>query len=673
MRSLGFVVFAAVSMACGREIPSEPPEVRATGVVDPPSSKPERLSADATITSVAGHTFTAPAGWSVRVVGDATLVAAPEEGSNVVFVDVRAADAVEAVDAAWAAYGRREGLQVAQVESLADKDGWTDVRRFRYQVPPDEKRFLLAEAGRRDDAWQVVLIDMDNAVADKRFAQLVLLFDGRLPSGYVPESFAGKAAHRLDAARIHELTAFLEAARTQLRVPGVSVALVQDGEVVFLGGLGVRELGKPAKVDGDTKFMIASNTKALTTLMLATLVDDKRISWDSPVVRLLPSFKLGDAETTAKVQVKHLVCACTGLPRQDNEWFFEFGGLTPRDVVDGLATAQPTSGFGELYQYSNTLAAAAGFIGGHVAYPKLELGKAYDEAMRSRVFGPLHMRQTTFDQARGQRGNWARAHAPDIDGTLTRVDAVNGAAVPIRPSGAAWSTARDMAAYIQMELAQGRLPNGDRYVSRAALVARQEPQISSGRDATYGMGLEVETKFGVRLVHHGGVWIGYFSDMMWLPEHGVGAVILTNAEPGWAIHDAFKRKLLEVLFDGKPTAEAQVSAAAKGFREGIAARRERLQVPIDSDVAAGLATSYASVALGEVTVHRTDGKLVLDFGEWKTEVASRENADGTVSLVMISPGVSSGPDGAELVVGNDEGKRTLTLRDYQHEYVFLER
>jgi CubicO group peptidase (beta-lactamase class C family) len=135
--------------------------------------------------------------------------------------------------------------------------------------------------------------------------------------------------------------------------------------------------------------MVGSITKALTTLMLARLVDEKRITWDSSATTLLPSFALGDAGTTAKVHVEHLVCACTGLPRRDSEFTFEFGGLTPREIMEVLATMQPTSAFGELYQYSNLLAAAAGFIGGHVAYPKLELGKAYDRAMRSRVIVPL--------------------------------------------------------------------------------------------------------------------------------------------------------------------------------------------------------------------------------------------------------------------------------------------
>jgi hypothetical protein len=140
---------------------------------------------------------------------------------------------------------------------------------------------------------------------------------------------------------------------------------------VFAGGFGVRELGKPAKVDADTKFLIASNTKAMTTLMLAKLVDEKKLTWETPATQLLPSFKLGDADTTRRVLVKHLICACTGLPRQDFEWLLEYKGVTPEGALRTLATMKPTSKFGEMFQYSNLLAGAAGFAGGHVLYPNL--------------------------------------------------------------------------------------------------------------------------------------------------------------------------------------------------------------------------------------------------------------------------------------------------------------
>lgn len=671
MRFLGLALLALPACSPSPEPAPKPPQA---AVTTPRGLEVQRLTADTPTTTAAGHSFTAPAGWSVSVRGRATIVTAPEGDSDMVFVDVLAKNAAMAVEVAWAEYGRTEIPALQRVERFADKDGWTDIRRFRYEVPPSKGRFLVAEASRTKDAWLVVLVDMSNAVAEKRQAELLLMFEGRRPNGYTRESFAGKTANRLDGARVAALTQFVEMAQAQLGVPGVSLGIVQDGEVVFLGGFGVRELGKPAKVDGDTKFMIGSQTKALTTLMLAKLVDERRIEWDSFARTLLPSFALGDAETTAKVQVKHLVCACTGLPRQDYEFSFEFGNVTPQQMMDVLATMQPTSEFGELYQYSNVLAAAAGYVGGHVVYPKLELGEAYDRAMRSRVFVPLQMKDTTLDHGHAQRGNWARPHAPDVDGRVApAVHALNAAVVPIRPAGGAWSTARDILAYVQMELAEGSLPSGDRYINKDTLLARRVPQVASGDEATYGMGLEVRTQYGVTVVHHGGSSWGYHSDMMWLPEHGVGAVILTNGDPGWTIRDAFTRKLLEVLFDGTPQADAEVTTAAAILRERMSATRQRLDLPVDPAVAAGLALTYENAALGELTVARAGEELVFDFGEWSSAVASRKNLDGTTSLVTISPGITPNADGFEFLVGAAAGRRTLTVFDNQHDYVFVER
>ena len=183
------------------------------------------------------------------------------------------------------------------------------------------------------------------------------IFDRLLPKGYARESFAGRKANALDAARIGRARRVHRARPgSLLGVPGVSIGVEQDAKVVFAGGFGVRELGKAEKVDAETLYMIASNTKAMTTLMLGTLVDEKKIGWDTRVTSLLPQFKLGNADTTSKVLVRHLICACTGLPRQDFEWLLEFQGSTPATALAVLGTMQPTSDFGALFQYSNALA-----------------------------------------------------------------------------------------------------------------------------------------------------------------------------------------------------------------------------------------------------------------------------------------------------------------------------
>ena len=630
----------------------------------PSSDRP--LAADSPMTTVQGNPFIAPAGWTVSVKGPATILAAPEGDSWIALIDIDAKDADAAVAAAWAAYKPDMKWPLKVTTQLSDKDGWSKQRAYEYQTSPNEKRGVRAVARFAEGRWTVVILDLSDAVGEKRGAQVTLVFGRLLPKGYVRESFAGKKVNSLNEARLAELGRFVEKGMKELGIPGVAVGIVQNGKVVFAGGYGVKSLGQPAAVDGDTDFMIASNTKALTTLLLAKLVAEGKLTWDTPVTSVLPSFKLGDADTTRQVKIRQLICACTGLPRQDLEWLFEFQGVTPENAMATLGTMQPTTKFGEMFQYSNPMAGAAGFTAGHVLYPDLELGAAYDKAMDAQVFNPLGMKATTFDYARAQAGDHATPHAPDIDGkTAHAVMELNYAVIPLRPAGAAWSNVRDMLHYVQMELNEGVLPDGTRYVPKEPLLERRIAQVPIGKDDIYGMGLMVNSTYGIPVVHHGGDLIGFHSDMMWLPGQNVGAVILTNADPGWILRTLYRRKLLEVLFDGNPEADGQVAAQAKTFYAELAAERKLLTVPADPTESAKLAPRYTSAALGDIDVTHPGSDTVFDFGEWRTPVASRKNPDGTVSYLTTAPG----GQGFEFVVGSGP-KKTLIIRDAQHEYVF---
>ncbi len=630
---------------------------------------PEKLSADTPKTTVVGNAFIAPKDWSIRVKGPATILEAPEGDSWVALVDVEAKTQDEALAAAWQAYKPDAKWPLKVSNDLPDRDGWSRRRAYDYQTSPNEKRGVDAVVYYSGSSWTVVIVDVADAVAGKRGAQLSMIFSRLLPKGYSRESFAGKKANTLDPARIAELGRFVEQGQKVLGVPGVGLGVVQDGKIVFAGGFGVKELGGTEKPDGDTLFMIASNTKAMTTLLLAKLVDEHRITWDTPVTKLLPSFKLGDDATTRSVLVKHLICACTGMPRQDLEWIFDYGKMTPESTMALLGTMQPTSKFGELFQYSNLMAAAAGYTGAHVIHPDMELGAAYDSAIQSYVFDPLGMKETTFNMKRAFSGNHAGSHAPDADGKTARaMTAINDAIIPARPAGGAWSSVNDMLKYVSMELAEGKLPDGTTYISKEPLLERRAPQVSIGKDVTYGMGLMVDTTYGVPVVHHGGDLVGYHSDMMWLPQQNVGLVILTNADPGWLLRDRVRRKLLELVFDGHPEAEALLNADAKSFYADLAAERKLMTIPADANESAKLAKHYANASLGGITVSTSGASTIFDFGEWKSEVASRKNPDGTISFITTVPGEL----GFEFVVGSG-ARRTLTIRDAQHEYVFEER
>ncbi|QNK03793.1 beta-lactamase family protein [Dyella telluris] len=637
--------------------------------VAPPPAAASAATTDTPGTTSTGTQFTVPAEWTMHVAGNKVTLNPPEAGAQIVLVDVKADTPDDATSKAWKAYAPAKTWPLQVSSDVAARDDWDQIRVYNYETSANDKRDVLAFAYRHGDQYTVLIYDMPTDVGEKRASQTRAISDRLLPKGYKRESFNGRKAHPLDAGRIETLKAFVDNARKAYDVPGIAIGLIDQGKVVFAGGLGVRDIGKADAVDADTLFMIASNSKALTTLMLAREVDQKKFTWNTPVVQVMPSFRLGDTATTKQVLIRHLICACTGMPRQDMEWVFNSRDATPASVMKALSGMQPTSKFGELFQYSNLMAAAAGYLGGHVLYPSLELGAAYDLAMQRQVFDPLGMKITTFDYEKALLGDHATPHGFDVDGrTEVAAMGINDSIRAARPAGAAWSSVSDMLHYVQMELAEGLLPDGQRYVSKEALLERRKPNVALGTTATYGMGLMVDHTWGVPVVHHGGDLAGFHSDMLWLPEQGVGAVILTNADAGMFIRGPFQRRLLELLFDGKPLAQGDIDAGVKRLKAQIAAERKRLVVPADPAQVARLAEHYRNPAVGNIQVDRSGEHPVFNFGAWHSEVASRKNDDGTVSFVTISPG----SDGFEFVMSGTGSDRKLVLRDGQHEYVYDE-
>lgn len=631
------------------------------------SSSTEALQADSPRELPNGARFVAPRGWSIRAERNAFILGAPEGDSHVAIVDGGAGDANAAVAAAWAVY--RPGFSATpRGPQERAREGWDQALSYRYPSSAGAPRSLSALALRKGDSWTVVIRDITESVEERRDAQLEVIFNSLLPRGYERETFAGRTAHRLDETRIAQLTELVETARRELDIPGVALGLIENGEVVFAGGFGVRELGRPETVNADTLFNIASNGKPWTTLMLAKLVEDGRFNWDTPVVSIWPEFRLGDAETTRKVRVSQLICACTGMPRQDFEWLFEGDTSTAASMMQMLFATQPTSAFGDTYQYSNLMAAAGGYLGARVLYPRRELGAGYDAAMQRLVFTPLGMTSTTPDFRRALARNHAAGHAIDADG-VTRIASQghNLAAISTRPSGNHWSNVHDMLRYVRMELAGGLLPNGRRYIDQDVLFARRVPQVTTGLNEAYGMGLKIDRQWGVEVIHHGGSASGYRSDMIWLPQHGVGAVILTNSDSGSSLRSAFRRRLLEVLFDGEPTATNDLVEFAQRARAANAGRRAELGAPLDADMLAQLASRYRSAELGALEVRQQQGATWFDFGGWSSEMLARRDEAGAVTLTTITPGV----EGYELTIANAGAERRLITSDAQHEYVFV--
>src|SRR5215470_14983804 len=208
----------ALAAACHSSAPPQTPTAAAKPAPPPtpapvPAAVPapkEHMAGDTPRTTTEGSRFIAPADWDLVVRGSATIVSPPEDGNAIALVDVHAPDADAAVKLAWAAYKPDAKWPLKVVNTAPDREGWTQMHTYDYEVSPNERRIVRVNArSSGGDAWTVIILDMQQAVLEKRGGQVGVLVSRLQPKGFERESFAGKTANQLDDARIAALGKFV--------------------------------------------------------------------------------------------------------------------------------------------------------------------------------------------------------------------------------------------------------------------------------------------------------------------------------------------------------------------------------------------------------------------------------------------------------------------------------
>jgi len=205
----------------------------------------------------------------------------PETDAHIAIVDSQAPDAAGAVAAGWAAYKPDQKRPLKLVTAMPPREGWEEREVISYETSRTSALSLRPSRCARAMRGPFSLLRQASQLWRKRATQAELVLESLRPKGYERESFAGRKPEPLDDAHIAELTSFVQASMQELGIPGVSIGLIDRGRIVYEGGFGVRELGKPERVDENTLFMAASNTKGMTTLLLAELVDEKKVAMGS--------------------------------------------------------------------------------------------------------------------------------------------------------------------------------------------------------------------------------------------------------------------------------------------------------------------------------------------------------------------------------------------------------
>ncbi|QRN95456.1 beta-lactamase family protein [Archangium violaceum] len=667
IRALPLLLLTSCTAAQNTVAPASPSPV---AQVTTSSAQGRKLDAATPLKTASSTPFTVSAGWYVTERDGHLLLEDPERQLRLTLLEVPGPSAERALAAAWKQTRPDFALPVKHAAHPPAQDGWDEIFQNTYEPPPQEARVVVGLARRKGDTNYVVLLDGAAAAMDRRGAQAAQVLLGFKSARLGEESFAGKAPLPLTAERLRSFESFIEQARKTMKIPGVAVAVVQGNQVLLEKGFGARELGKPEPVTPETLFLIGSTSKSLTTLMMARLVDEGLFDWDTPATRLLPDFSLADAEVTKKLTVRNTVCACTGMPRQDMEMIFEYAGVTGEQRIAEMRRMKPTTGIGETFQYSNPMVTAGGYMAAHTAEPLFPLGQAYDRVMQSRIFDALGMKSTTFDFARAAKQDHASPHGMTLTLDYTPLPlSQDEVIVPVRPAGGAWSNLRDMERYVMLELSKGRTPEGQKLVSEANMLARREPQVKITDTMSYGLGLMVGEDHGARVIHHGGNTLGFSSDMFFLPDANVGVVLLTNVQGDGPFRNAVRRKFLELLFDGRDEARAQLDFALKNQREQSEKELSAIRAKPDLAWVKTLAGTWYNAGLGRITLRVEGSSAVLDAGEWRSTLGERREKNGARTLVLMDPPMA----GTELQPRKEAEHTTLVLEMPQLRYVFEKR
>ena len=290
-------------------------------------------------------------------------------------------------------------------------------------------------------------------------------------SRQVAGALAGRTADPIAAMKksLDGFDAVVEKAIKDFKVPGLAIAVVKDGEVIYAKGFGQRDVEKDLPVTPRTLFAIGSCTKAFTTFVMGTLVDEGKLEWDTPVRTYLPGFRMSDPIATESITPRDLVTHRSGLPRHDMVWYNS--RLTGKDVVPRLAHFELTEPFRSKFQYNNMMFMVAGYLIETID------GRPWEEAVRERIFQPLGMASSNFSVLDSQK---ADDFAPPYDEQEGKVRAIPFRDITnVGPAGSINSNVAEMARWVAVHTHGGKL-GGKSIISPSVLAELHTPQMTIG-------------------------------------------------------------------------------------------------------------------------------------------------------------------------------------------------
>lgn len=414
---------------------------------------------------------------------------------------------------------------------------------------------------------------------------------------------------------------------TTFKVPGIAVAVVKDGSVIHAKGYGVRSLGTEQKVDENTLFCIASNTKAFTSAALGILVDEKKLEWDDKVIDYIPEFRLYNTYVTEEITIRDLLshrCGL-GLGAGDLMTFPALNDFTKKDIIHNIRYLKPVSGFRAKYDYDNLMFIVAGEVVARVSK------MTWEDFVETRIMKPLDMTGSAADYNRlKDKSNVAIPHI--LNGSEVRIvdrsfhfnEAGNAAA-------GIYSNISDMGKWIIMHLNNGKYGEGfnkqliskkvhDQMWSPVTIIPVRDTSEYNVHFSSYGLGWFMRDVRGYKQVSHTGGIGGIVTQVTMIPELKLGIIVLTNQMSTYAFR-TITNSILDSYFGihGIDRIKQYSAAEMKENNEGkeiydglwklINSKQENLSGKIDYDPYTG---TYTDKWFGNVVISVKNGKLWFD-------------------------------------------------------------
>jgi CubicO group peptidase (beta-lactamase class C family) len=354
-----------------------------------------------------------------------------------------------------------------------------------------------------------------------------------------------------------DLDAYTGRAMQAFGAPGLSLAVVEDGNITVAKGYGIREIGTAKAAGEHTAFPIGSETKAFTSAALAILVDRKMLRWDDRVVDRLPGFQMNDPYATAHMTVRDLLTHRSGLGLGEGDLLIVPATNRSRaDIVHALRYLKPVTGFRETFAYDNILYIVAGALAEAVS------GQRWEAFVAENIFKPVGMTDAhaNYDaHAANAVSLHARTDGPFRGVGDQRILQPSPGFDTLAPAGGINASAADMARWMNVQLAHGKLPGGaslfgEQHAAElwnpVVVVPPDEFQLPTSMAAmqpeaqTYALGWFVEYYHGHRIVEHSGAVFGALAMLYLIPDKNIGISVAINSEDS-----AARRAVLYHLLD----------------------------------------------------------------------------------------------------------------------------